>query len=1564
VHQTRLNRFFQVDSARDSVETRDEALCARRKILRGWICGSAALALLTLTPLAMAQEDFGDAADPGTTTDRFGTPSVPIGDGTLTLGDLVDAESSPGAYNDQATADDNADTDDEDGVLLPADFSPGQDFEIDVIVSRLIGADSYLSVWVDWNGDGVFGDTDTDEQLLDDFTDGSKTITAADISAAGVPNTGFDGFTYLRARVCDQPGDCNSPKKSTTTSTKGEIEDYRIRIVPFSLGRMACGPEGIVANTDEGDWDEIDLGGGTVLTDAQVDDGSADQLNGIGFNVTDNRVWGYRRGGATPGQLSVSYRVNATEYDTAFTDAIVDLPDEDFFTGDVSATGSGAAKAGLLYLADNSFTTLYIVDVDPSSTNYLGAATSVTLTGDFGVAQLADFAFNPQDGLIYGVRDNNSLVQIDPDTGFVDEIDPDVGQNCATAFGAQFFDSAGTLYFYCNEDGNVFTLDLSTVPGQPAEADFLRTEVSGLAFNDGARCTQAGDAGLDFGDVDRPGIRTKSINNGARHALRDADSLYIGASNRPDADTGSQENLAATADDTDGNDDEATPDYIAEDNPDLTNDGDGVFEFGETFRVELLATNLTTTAALLCGWIDFDGNGQFDNVDSGDNSDGERECAVVDAGVTDESVKLDFKIPDSNFDPDKPDFASRYRITTDWATDGSETGAASFGSATDGEVEDHLIDNQDLPVSISGFRSYETSEGLVIEWGTVSETQNVGFHLWADFGDGMQLLNSAMIPTRISDAVKPANYRYVASGVDAGKITDLAVTAVDVRGKEEIYGLFSPGKRYGTAIAPAELDWATIRQQSDVRVGEHAAGRRALRDFETISAVDLKVSDEGVQTISWQALANAGLDLTGAQLDQIAVTLKGEPVARHIVPSAEGSATFGPGSQIRFWGIRPAGEDELYLDDYLYRVSVDSGKARDVAAGGTRSGLGPESVVLEISEDRDLSYNFVNPLPDPWFAGVLWDTQNQSYSTVFELPQTIRIDEPARIKALVTGYTLLDVTPDHHVRMRVNGQVVGDWMFDGITAQTLEATIPAGLLAPGENTIKLEAPGGTDAHIDVSLVDRIRIDYPTTPHVVDDRLLISDIPEGSGLTLTGLSVDEAELYAWTGESLHVLTAERSTGNRDPEVLFDAGFESSETAIPALRFATLDQQAEYWASTTDRLYQPTVAGSVVDEDLMDGVTADFLVIGHPAFLPLSDDEAHPLNSYLAHRAQDGWDIEVFDITRIQQHYGWGMPLPEALTRFLGVADKSTGFSHVLLVGGDSYDYTDNLGVGSISFIPTKYAATNEIPHTPSDGLLADLDGDGLSDKAIGRWPVRTEADLSAIVEKTIAWDNDPQALQNAIWVADSENPTSTTFDLTFEDQADRMVDAMVSNGWHEQDVGRIYYDQVSPATGQSVSDTARNEMFALQEQGRSLTGFVGHGSPAMWTFQGLLSPDDIGDLYNSGSPTLIGTMTCYTSYFVSPQGDSVAHRWMNGYREDVNGAPIPGVANGAVAIHGAATLSDYLANENFVRVVMDQQFEGATLGEAVQSGRARAAADGETDLVINWTLLGDPTLVIN
>jgi len=854
-----------------------------------------------------------------------------------------------------------------------------------------------------------------------------------------------------------------------------------------------------------------------------------------------------------------------------------------------------------------------------------------------------------------------------------------------------------------------------------------------------------------------------------------------------------------------------------------------------------------------------------------------------------------------------------------------------------------------LPVSIASFESGQIANGVELRWTTVAETRNAGFFLWGDRGDGIEPLTDEPIPAEPGDAVTTRSYRHVVPGVQLSEFRDFAVSAMDYNGKHELFGLFEPGRVYGSQGSPEPLEWGRITNEARQRTQLHAARAQAG----TISAADVEPASPGLVEVTYSELAAVGLDLAGVAVKRVAVSLKGKPVAREVIgaQSVGGEAVFGPGAAIRFWADSPGLPDALYVDALRYRIEDSEARARPATSQvGVWSGFGDsfesvassapaeDSALFWQRVDDDVAYHFSTPLDDPWYAALLRADRDNAHATTFELDSAARVDRPGRLKVVLGGLTDYPVAPDHHAVVEVNGTRVGETRFDGQSPEMLDLDVPAGVLQAGANTVTVRAPGGTAAPFDLFVVDRVELGHERRLQATADRLLIEDRGAGADIEAAGFTPGALVAYARDGSGgLHALGVDRPGGGR-------------------IEVDALDAPADYWLATPGALVRAATIQPLPAADPLAGVKADLLVIAHPAFLPLSAGEAHPLNDYVAAREAEGWNVALFDIGEIQRHYGYGMALPEAVTRFLAAADARMAYEHVLLVGGDSYDYLDHLGLGSISFIPTRYAPTRFIPHTPADALLADLDGDGVSDKALGRWPVRSLDDLRSIVTKTLDWKG-MRGRRDAVWVTDSEDPRQSSFQA----QAGRMLEPLLAAQWPQQGLARIDFDQVTPAPGLTVAETARQQLFARLQAGTALTGFVGHGSPTMWTFQGLLSPDDLADLDNVGRPTLISTMTCYTSYFVSPRNDTVAHRWMNGYGEDAFGQPVSGRANGAVAIHGAATLSNYDQNERVAREVLNQQLDGATLGQAIERARDRAALLGLDDQVINWTLLGDPTL---
>ncbi|MBN1780616.1 PKD domain-containing protein [bacterium] len=157
--------------------------------------------------------DFGDAPDP-----YYSTLAVHFGawhyiDGSLWMGNTVDAETD-GLPDADAKGDDANGTDDEDGVVFHNTWTAGVPASFTVTLSD----SAYLNVWADFNGNGDWNDPN--EHIVDDdfFGPGSKLY---DIL---IPDTVYLDSTYVRFRASRIPD-----LTPTGYAPDGEVEDYYIQ---------------------------------------------------------------------------------------------------------------------------------------------------------------------------------------------------------------------------------------------------------------------------------------------------------------------------------------------------------------------------------------------------------------------------------------------------------------------------------------------------------------------------------------------------------------------------------------------------------------------------------------------------------------------------------------------------------------------------------------------------------------------------------------------------------------------------------------------------------------------------------------------------------------------------------------------------------------------------------------------------------------------------------------------------------------------------------------------------------------------------------------------------------------------------------------------------------------------------------------------------------------------------------------------------------------------------------------------------------------------------------------
>ncbi|RME43600.1 MAG: hypothetical protein D6791_15065, partial [Chloroflexi bacterium] len=277
-------------------------------------------------------------------------------------------------------------------------------------------------------------------------------------------------------------------------------------------------------------------------------------------------------------------------------------------------------------------------------------------------------------------------------------------------------------------------------------------------------------------------------------------------------------------------------------------------------------------------------------------------------------------------------------------------------------------------------------------------------------------------------------------------------------------------------------------------------------------------------------------------------------------------------------------------------------------------------------------------------------------------------------------------------------------------------------------------------------------------------------------------------------------------------------------------------------------------------------------------------------------------------------------------------------YVLLVGGDTYDYRNYLGQTTVSFIPSLYAPTGDlVQFAPVDPLYADIDDDGVPDLPIGRFPVRTAAELDSLVTKTLLYEARDYK-HTAIFAADAFDGRTS-----FAADSESLI-RQLGAGWSVQ---RAYIDELGVGG-------ARELLLAAVNEGVALTNYVGHSGYANWSFAGLFQLADAATLTNAGRPTVVVQWGCWNTWYVSPSYDTLS------------AALLLSGDHGAAAVMGASTLTMASSEEALGRLVIPRLTQqGVTIGAAVQAAKAELSATqpDKADVLLGWTILGDPALMI-
>lgn len=1035
-------------------------------------------------------------------------------------------------------------------------------------------------------------------------------------------------------------------------------------------------------------------------------------------------------------------------------------------------------------------------------------------------------------------------------------------------------DCATENYFF---DGPVATVNFFYFAGDdiPVEPGDQLVGISDFSF-----------CAFDYGDA--PDTYGTLLSGGARHVLGTRD-LWLGA-NPPDGESdGQTAGGAATADD-----------IVA---IGVTDDEDGVSLFGAcpnngTYTVSVTASNFSGSAATLVGYLDWDRSGTFDTAE-------ERSASVnVPNGTSDGAFNVTWSSVPANCGGTVATFA-RFRLSTDSASVLSPT-----GQAPDGEIEDYQVTGGTLPVTLAWVDSSTERGELAVRWATLSESNNAGFRVWGLDAEGRRAL-LGRVPSKGPDSFAPQ--RYEARFPEAAGVVEVEIEDVALTGANRLHGPFAIGRAAGSEPdEAARIDWRAIKAEWGI-AGPLDSFRTAGEPGRTAPAFEAKgrkrpggpsggaglarllVREAGIHRVTYEQLLAAGVDLTGAAETQIALVDGGAGVARHVEMPA---ATFGPGAYVEFVA-RPQLTLASPVDVYV--LALDPARvvaAKTVAARPV--GLGVTEAELVVRPDRD--YSYAAPNGDPWYdeRALAWGGP-ATISRTFDLPDFV--EGPVEIDILAWGRAdWPGAAPDHHVRVAINGTEIDEDWFDGFVPfeRTVDVT---GLVSEAGNLLEIQVPGDTGYDFDNIAFEGFVVRYSRETFALDGSF------EGSVATpfQIGGFVDGEPVSVW-------------------QLVGAAALRSQ--PIPVGGLAIAPGGGRVYAAQGAAIRTPGILAGVPAAKTHS--TAEYLVVAHPAFVD-------GVGALTALRQSQGLATEVVTVDAIYAAYSDHAASPEAIRSFFQASWNQGNLRYALLVGGDTVDPYDHLGVGSVSYVPSFYLpyAAYPIAFSATDERMVDFDGDAVGEVPIGRLPVRTPAELEAVVAKIAQWEaNVASGGLGALLAAGSSDAARVVSNLN-EDYAQSLA------AWSPllaqvDDLG-------TPAVRSAVLDALGT--------GTPLVSYVGHSSAPRWDFNPILQWQDVAGLDNAGAPNLVTQWGCWNSYYMDPAYESLSAHLLRK------------VDGGAAGTIGAMTLTTDSAHRTLGNLFFARVGAGAaTVGDAFRGAKLDLAAQGwGEDALLGMALLGDPAM---
>lgn len=358
----------------------------------------------------------------------------------------------------------------------------------------------------------------------------------------------------------------------------------------------------------------------------------------------------------------------------------------------------------------------------------------------------------------------------------------------------------------------------------------------------------------------------------------------------------------------------------------------------------------------------------------------------------------------------------------------------------------------------------------------------------------------------------------------------------------------------------------------------------------------------------------------------------------------------------------------------------------------------------------------------------------------------------------------------------------------------------------------------------------------------------------------------------------------------------------------------------------------------------------------------------------HEKHDTLRVNIVPADELYNEFSSGTPDANAYRRYLKMLYDRAGHGgraprYLLLFGDCVWDNRlrtadcSSLNADDLLLCYESENSFNTVECYVDDGFYGLLDdGEGTNpqsadmlDLAVGRFPVRTEAEARVLVDKTIGYVSNKNAgvWQNVLmFMGDDGNNNMHMND------ANKAADDIATRypGYQIKKVMWDAYMQEMSSTGRSYPEVS-SIVKQQQRNGALIMDYAGHGRPDQISHESVLKLTDFKGFTNKNLPLWI-TASCDIMPF-------------DGIEENIGEAAMLNQAGGAVAFFG--TTRTVWANYNkvinmaFLRLVLGQDGgKPMTMGEAQRQAKNLMITAGQ-DLTTNklqYSLLGDPAIALN